>query len=121
MKNTGLLLIVVAEIVCVLALGLTDVQAQDTSNVQVQVSLAQAPPLRLKAFADRAVVKKAERFTVRVWVMSEVVDTADLTIFFAEEHLSLQEGSPTRSVILPMTAPSALFLPVTLRAHRTCS
>ena len=84
MKNPFLLSLLAAGVVFALASGAAEVHARHVMTTQAKDSLASTSTLRLNAFADRTVVNKDERFTVRAWVaVGNSVDSVIITVFFS--------------------------------------
>ncbi len=84
--------------------ALANSQPKVTAEVQSQYSPVPEQPLRLKTFADRVAVKEGEIIKLKVWVESELIDSATVTVFFAEDRLAL-EGNNSTQVSLPMNSP----------------
>lgn len=84
--------------------ALANSQPKVTAEVQSQYSPVPEQPLRLKTFADRVAVKEGEIIKLKVWLESELIDSATVTVFFAEDRLAL-EGNNSTQVSLPMNSP----------------
>ncbi len=106
MKNKNLLSVILLVIVITSSLSpaLANSQPKVTAEVQSQYSPVPEQPLRLKTFADRVAVKEGEIIKLKVWVESELIDSATVTVFFAEDRLAL-EGNNSTQVSLPMNSP----------------
>lgn len=49
-------------------------------------------PLRLETFTDRKTLKEGEEIGIKVWIDSELIDRATVTVFFPESQLELKKA-----------------------------
>lgn len=49
-------------------------------------------PLRLETFADRKLLKEGEEISIKVWIDSELIDHATVTVFFPQSQLHMKEA-----------------------------
>ena len=58
---------------------------------QTQVK-SEDKPLRLETFVDRKILKEKEEIGINVWIDSDLIDNAAVTVFFPETHLEMKEN-----------------------------
>jgi hypothetical protein len=95
--------------VAAISLPFSPVLAEPQAQVKPETK-----PLRLETFADRKILKEREEIGIKVWIDSELIDRAAVTVFFPQsqldlkEDLSCQDGQKKNSsceVTLPRNTP----------------
>ncbi len=95
--------------VAAISLPFSPVLAESQAQVKPETK-----PLRLETFADRKILKEREEIGIKVWIDSELIDRAAVTVFFPQsqldlkEDLSCQDGQKKNSfceVTLPRSTP----------------
>lgn len=72
--------------------------------IQPQQIVSSEKGLHLQAFVDRTKIKVDETIIIRVWLESELIDSATVSIFYVKEKIEPQ-GTSHRTVSLPMKVP----------------
>ena len=87
-------------------------QTQANTNSQTQNSVVQKQPLSLDVFIDRMIIKEGESFTGKIWVASEDISSATVTVFFSKDHLQWKDTNVNKlasDIPLPMKDPINLL------------
>ncbi len=72
--------------VTVISLTFSPVLAESEAQVKPETKL-----LRLETFTDRKTLKEGEEIGIKVWIDSELIDRATVTVFFPESQLELKK------------------------------
>ncbi len=95
--------------VSVISLTFSPVLAESEAQAKPDIK-----PLRIGTFSDRKILEEGEEIGIKVWIDSELIDLATVTVFFSEnllelnKDLSCQDGVQTNSsceVTLPRNNP----------------
>jgi hypothetical protein len=103
------IILLTAVINCCFSITPATSQTIKKTEIKPQNSSVIEQPIRVISFATREIVKEGEVIPIKVWVESDIMDSATVTLFFAQENMELKEQNP-QLVSLPMNYPVSFTL-----------